>query len=101
MRYLPKSEADRRAMLDAIGAGSIEELFAAIPARFRLKEALAVPGPLAEAEIIGYFRDRASENSVGYSSFLGAGVYRHVRSVVADSLLQRGEISDRVYALSG
>ena len=91
MRYLPKSDAERRAMLDAIGAGSIEELFAAIPARFRLKEALAVPGPLAEAEIIGYFRDRARENSVGYSSFLGAGVYRHVRSVVADSLLQRGE----------
>jgi glycine dehydrogenase subunit 1 len=91
MRYLPKSDAERRAMLDAIGAGSIDSLFAAIPERFRLQEPVAVPGPLAEAEIIGYFRDRARENSVGYSSFLGAGVYRHVRSVVADALLQRGE----------
>ena len=27
----------------------------------------------------------------GYSSFLGAGVYRHYRPVIIDSLVQRGE----------
>jgi glycine dehydrogenase subunit 1 len=46
---------------------------------------------MSEAEIIDYFRARASENSLGYTSFLGAGVYNHLRSVVADSLIQRGE----------
>ena len=91
MRYLPKGDAERRAMLEAIGAKSIEELFGSIPAEFRLAGPLPVPGPLAESEIIGYFRERAGENSLGYSSFLGAGVYRHIRSVVADALLQRGE----------
>ena len=91
MRYLPKSPAERREMLDVIGARSIESLFASIPEPFRLKEPLRLPGPMSEAEIIDYFRARAAENSCGYSSFLGAGVYNHLRSVVADSLIQRGE----------
>jgi glycine dehydrogenase subunit 1 len=50
-----------------------------------------LPGPLSEAEVISYFKDRAGENSVGYSSFLGAGVYNHLRSVVTDTILLRGE----------
>jgi glycine dehydrogenase subunit 1 len=91
MRYLPKSPAERREMLSAVGAGSIDDLFASIPAQFRLKDPLPLPGPLSEQEIIQYFRERAAENSLGYSSFLGAGVYNHLRSVVTDALIQRGE----------
>ncbi len=91
MRYLPKSAAERGQMLAAIGAKSIEELFASIPERYRLRRALSLPGPLSEAEIIAYFKERAAENSVGYTSFLGAGVYQHLRSVVTDVILQRGE----------
>jgi glycine dehydrogenase subunit 1 len=91
MRYLPKSTAERREMLDAIGAPSIEKLFSSIPEQFRLKEPLKLPAPMSEQEIIEYFRARAAENSCGYTSFLGAGVYNHLRSVVTDSLIQRGE----------
>jgi glycine dehydrogenase subunit 1 len=91
MRYLPKSTAERREMLDAIGAPSIEKLFASIPELFRLKEPLKLPAAMSEQEIIEYFRARAAENSCGYTSFLGAGVYNHLRSVVTDSLIQRGE----------
>ena len=91
MRYLPKSDSDRKEMLAAIGARSIEQLFESIPEQFRLKQPLNLPGPLSEAEIIEYFRARAAENSVGYTSFLGAGVYNHVCSVVTDTLIQRGE----------
>jgi glycine dehydrogenase subunit 1 len=91
MRYLPKSPSERREMLEAIGAGSVEELFKSIPEKFRLRSPLALPGPLSEMEIIQYFQERAAENARGYSSFLGAGVYRHVRSVTADALVQRGE----------
>ena len=36
MRYLPKSPAERKQMLAEIGAGSIDELFAVIPAEYRL-----------------------------------------------------------------
>jgi len=91
MRYLPKSPVERQEMLSAIGAKSIDELFSSIPDRYRLREALKLPGPLSEAEVIQYFKDRAAENSVGYTSFLGAGVYNHLRSVVTDAILQRGE----------
>jgi glycine dehydrogenase subunit 1 len=91
MRYLPKSSAERQEMLSAIGTGSIDELFSSIPERFRLREALKLPGPLSEAEIIQYFSDRAAENSRGFTGFRGAGVYNHLRSVVTDAIIQRGE----------
>ncbi|HEX2711717.1 MAG TPA: aminomethyl-transferring glycine dehydrogenase subunit GcvPA, partial [Candidatus Acidoferrales bacterium] len=91
MRYLPKSPDERNQMLAAIGARSAEELFASIPAEYRLKRPLQLPGPLSEMEIIDYFRARAAENARGYTSFLGAGVYNHLRSVVVDTILQRGE----------
>jgi len=91
MRYLPKSPGERNDMLAAIGVRSVDDLFASIPAPFRLKTPLRLPGPLSEQEIIDYFRARAAENSCGYTSFLGAGVYNHLRSVVTDSLIQRGE----------
>ena len=91
MRYLPKSATERREMLAAVGARSIETLFESIPEQFRLNKPLNLPGPMSEHEIIEYFRARASENSQGYTSFLGAGVYNHLRSVVTDSLIQRGE----------
>jgi glycine dehydrogenase subunit 1 len=91
MRYLPKSPAEREEMLAAIGAKSVEELFSTIPEAYRLKEPLNLPPAMSEAEVIAYFQQRASENSVGYTSYLGAGVYNHLRSVVTDTILQRGE----------
>src|SRR5712691_8063565 len=91
MRYLPKSPAERREMLASIGARSMDDLFASIPEPFRLKDPLNLPPAMSEQEIIEYFRARAAENSCGYTSFLGAGVYNHLRSVVTDSLIQRGE----------
>ena len=91
MRYLPKSPAERQEMLAAIGVKSAEELFSSIPERYRLKTPLNLPGPMSEAEVIGYFKERAAENSTGYTSFLGAGVYNHLRSVVTDVIIQRGE----------
>ena len=91
MRYLPKSPSERQEMLAAIGAKSIEALFESIPEPYRLKKPLALPGPLSETEVIQYFKERAGENALGYSSFLGAGVYQHLRSVITDTILLRGE----------
>ena len=91
MRYLPKSASEREEMLRGAGVATIEELFQSIPEEFRLREPLPLPGPFSEAEIIEYFRARAAENSHGHTSFLGAGVYQHLRSVVTDALVQRGE----------
>jgi glycine dehydrogenase subunit 1 len=91
MRYLPKSPSERQAMLTAVGARSIEELFSSIPAAFRLTKPLGLPAALSEMEIIDFFQARADENAKDYTSFLGAGVYDHLRSVVTDAIIQRGE----------
>jgi glycine dehydrogenase subunit 1 len=91
MRYLPKSPAERQKMLAEIGAASIEDLFAVIPAEYRLDRDLDVPRQQAESEIVDYFRAAANKNAIGYASFLGAGAYRHYRPVIIDSLVQRGE----------
>ncbi len=91
MRYLPKSQSDREAMLGDIGVKSVDELFAAIPAEYRLTRDLNIPRSYAESEIVEFFRDRAAENGQGYATFLGAGAYSHYRPVVIDSLVSRGE----------
>ena len=70
---------------------SVEELFSSIPETYRLQKPLNLPGPYSEQEVIEYFQARAGETSAGYTSFLGVGVYNHLRSVVTDSIIQRGE----------
>src|SRR6201987_5827034 len=91
MRYLPKSPGERIEMLQQIGAGSIDDLFSNIPQEYRLERDLNVPRQMAESEIVDYFRQASLSNASGYTSFLGAGVYRHYRPVIIDSLVQRGE----------
>src|SRR6201997_789599 len=91
MRYLPKSPAERAEMLREIGASSIDDLFATIPEEYRLGRDLDIPRQMGESEIIDHFKAAAAHNAVGYTSFLGAGVYRHYRPVIIDSLVQRGE----------
>jgi glycine dehydrogenase subunit 1 len=91
MRYLPKSDSERERMLAEIGVRSIDELFSAIPAEYRLQRDLEVPRQMAESEIVNYFRTAGESSSTGGASFLGAGAYRHYRPVIIDSLVQRGE----------
>jgi glycine dehydrogenase subunit 1 len=104
MRYLPKSPADREEMLAEIGVPSIETLFQTIPSEYRLTRDLCVPRQHSESEVLDRFRAFASNIASGdaaelaaqpagklYTSFLGAGAYRHYRPVIIDSLVQRGE----------
>jgi len=96
MRYLPKSPQDRKDMLAAIneaspGVSSIDDLFASIPAEYRLTRDLAIPRQHSESEILDRFRAFSDANANGYASFLGAGAYRHYRPVIIDALVQRGE----------
>ena len=104
MRYLPKSPADREAMLAEIGVSSIEGLFETIPAEYRFSHDLDVPRQHSESEVLDRFRAFAAGLASGdaselaslqpaklFASFLGAGAYRHYRPVIIDSLVQRGE----------
>ncbi len=91
MRYLPKSPGERIEMLKQIGVTSIDDLFSTIPQEYRLTRDLEVPRQMGESEIVEYFRNASANSAQGYSSFLGAGAYRHYRPVIIDSLVQRGE----------
>ncbi|MDR3746715.1 MAG: aminomethyl-transferring glycine dehydrogenase subunit GcvPA [Acidobacteriota bacterium] len=91
MRYLPKSDSERQVMLCEIGAKSTDDLFATIPAEYRLKGDLNIPRAYAESEIVQFFRQRATESAQGYATFLGAGAYSHYRPVTIDALVSRGE----------
>ncbi|HEU0141756.1 MAG TPA: aminomethyl-transferring glycine dehydrogenase subunit GcvPA [Bryobacteraceae bacterium] len=91
MRYLPKSEIERREMLSVCGVSSIEELFDSLPPEVRLNRPLKLDPGKSEYEIVDYFRERAVENANGYASFLGAGVYNHYRPVLVDTVVSRGE----------
>ncbi len=93
MRYIPNTEQDRRQMLDAIGAGSVDNLFADVPDALRLKRPLKIPPALAEAEVVKRLRSLADRNADAdrYNSFLGAGCYDHFSPAIIAHLVLRGE----------
>ena len=78
-------------MLSAIGVESLTDLFSHLPDEVRLKRPLDVAPGKSEYDIVDYFRARGAENSNGYASFLGAGVYHHYRPVLVDTVVSRGE----------
>jgi len=91
--YVPHSEADLRAMLAAVRAGSIEELFADIPEDVRRREPLALPAGLSELEVLDELRRLAAADTPASAlvSFLGAGIYDHYVPAIVDAIVSRGE----------
>jgi glycine dehydrogenase subunit 1 len=91
--YLSLTDADREAMLAAIGVSSVEELFEQIPASVRLDRELDVPPALSELELTAHMTELAGRNvpSGVELSFLGAGIYEHHVPAAVDVLLSRGE----------
>ncbi|MGB6894640.1 MAG: glycine dehydrogenase, partial [Dehalococcoidia bacterium] len=84
--YIANTEADRQAMLAAIGVASVEELFADIPSEFRTGE-LSLPPALSEPELVRELAALAERNQPVDSMpcFLGGGAYRHfIPSVVGE-----------------
>ena len=51
MVYIPHTDAERRAMLAAVGVNDIAALFADIPEKFRYPQ-LDLPEPLSEMETL-------------------------------------------------
>jgi glycine dehydrogenase subunit 1 len=91
LSYLSLTDADREAMLAAIGVTTVEELFRDIPQGVRFTRELDVLPALAESELQRHFEELAAKNIVDELSFLGAGIYDHYVPAVVDAVLQRGE----------
>ena len=93
MSYVLNTPADRQAMLEQIGAKSVEELFASIPAELRLKRSLNVPAALTEIELTQHMQELAVRNRSASDAvcFLGGGSYDHFIPAVVDAVAGRGE----------
>ncbi len=80
-------------MLDAIGVGSLEDLFAEIPEGVRLGRELDLPEGRAEQDVYEELASLAARNRhcEDELSFLGAGMYDHYVPALVDSILQRSE----------
>ena len=92
-RYTAVTDADRAAMLEAIGVASVDELFNEIPEGVRRNSPLALPDGLGEAEVYAHLRSLAARNTSVEDeiSFLGAGMYDHYVPAVIDMLMGRSE----------
>ncbi len=94
MRYLPLTPADRAEMLGVIGAGSVDDLFADVPAEARLDGPIAgLPLHASELAVDRHMSALAAKNLNAGSApfFIGAGAYRHHIPASVDHLIQRGE----------
>jgi glycine dehydrogenase subunit 1 len=91
--YLPNTDADRSAMLQEIGVGSIEELFRDIPERLRHAQ-FNLPSPLSELELKQELNQLASLNASldDYACFLGGGSYRHFIPSTVEHVIGRSEL---------
>jgi glycine dehydrogenase subunit 1 len=93
--YIPNSVPGvQKEMLQEIGAGSVEELYATIPRRLRLKKTMNLPEPLlSEVELKKHMEALLSKNTScrAYLSFLGGGCSQHDVPAVCDEINQRSE----------
>src|ERR1700694_710307 len=81
-------------MLDAIGVGSVRELFdRQIPEAVRMHRALDLPDGLPEQDVYEHLRALAARNRSAEDelSFLGAGMYDHYVPALIDMLTERSE----------
>ena len=94
MRYLPLTPDDRSAMLAAVGASSIDDLFVDVPEAAQLAGPIAqLPMHASELAVERHMAALARQNRAAGDGpfFLGAGAYRHHVPASVDHLIQRGE----------
>ena len=93
MTYIPNTDADRQAMMEAIGIGSVEELLTVIPNDVRLDGPLDLPPALSELELHDSMGEMASRNGSAdrMASFVGGGMYDHFIPSAVGHLAGRSE----------
>lgn len=99
--YMPLSAPElQRELLDAIGVDDVESLFAQIPTRHRMKDALDLPPALvSESALRRHMLDLLTRNATceGNLSFLGGGIWQHHVPAVCDEIVRRSEFLTPVW----
>jgi glycine dehydrogenase subunit 1 len=89
--YTPHTSEDIEAMLRTIGVDTLDDLVR-VPDAIALRAPVEVTPQLSEIEIAERFRAHAERTTAGeYTSFLGAGAYRHYIPPVVGAIAMRGE----------
>ena len=90
MPFIPHTDADIAAMLKAIGANTIDDLFDEIPPALRSAGLTQVPEGLSEMEVARLMHERAEADG-RYHNFIGAGAYEHHIPAAVWQIATRGE----------
>ncbi len=90
--YSPHTPEEIGEMLDVIGAGGVEDLFAAIPSGLRARS-FDLPAGMSEFEMLDCLEALAARDRRDIVSFLGGGCYEHLIPAVVDHLAGRSEFS--------
>ena len=94
MDFIPHTPEDDREMLEAIGLGSLDDLFDSVPEAVRLGRLLDVPESLSEIELAGHMAGLAAKSSgAGLVCFAGGGAYDHYVPAAVRALASRGEFA--------
>src|ERR1700754_4570011 len=93
MRYLPLTPDDRAQMLGVIGAATIDDLFADVPAAARKTDLFDLPLHAGELEVERQLSQLAAMNRPAGAGpfFCGAGAYKHHVPASVDHIIQRSE----------
>ena len=84
-RHISMNEADTQAMLEKVGASSMEELIGqTIPNAIRLKQELNISEPLSEQEMLAHSKELAAKNLM-FDNYIGFGYH----NTVLPSVIQR------------
>jgi len=89
MPFIPHTADETRAMLAAIGAGDIDDLFDEIPQELRVDKAASIEG-LNELDVSALLQERAEQDGTSLC-FAGAGAYDHNIPAAVWELTTRGE----------
>lgn len=89
--YIPSTQSERQAMLEAAGFSKIEDLFAHIPQEVLLNRPLDLPDGKSELEAGRAMSDLAGKNTVFHSIFRGAGAYDHYIPAIVKSVTSKEE----------
>ncbi|MGA2781241.1 MAG: aminomethyl-transferring glycine dehydrogenase subunit GcvPA [Smithella sp.] len=93
MDYCPHTPDDIKQMQASIGIAGIDELFADIPKKFRLKQIPDIPAALSELETMSVMSDLAGRNKLPRLTLTGAGAYHHYIPAVVGHIVGRSEFS--------
>ncbi len=90
MDYTPHTEEEIQAMLERVGAGSLEDLYRHLPQEV-LNPEISLPEPLPEWAVLEELKRLAANNKPAFKAFLGGGIRSHHTPPVVQALASRGE----------